>query len=64
MVRLKLQRAATEFFCPTTTIPENKRGAARDITGTARYKTGTTRDKTETTRDNTGTARDKTGTGA
>ena len=57
MVRLRLQRAATEFFCPTTTITEDKRVAARDITGTARDKTGTTRD-------NTGTARDKTGTGA
>ena len=64
MLRLRLQREATEIFCPTATIQEDKRGAAKDITGTARDKKGTTRDKTGTTRDKTGTARDKTGTGA
>ena len=59
MVRLRLKRAATEFYCPTTILTEDKRSAATDITGTARDNTGTTRDKTGTTRDKTGTARGK-----
>ena len=56
MVRLRLQRAATESSCPTK-IKREKRGAARD-------NTGTTRDKTRTTRYKKGTARNKKGTGA